>query len=613
MTTRTGLVLATLLAVLVAPAWAGDGEDVEPPKNEDTIEFTTSYTGASSDDAEHRVAEYDLVESNPILGLAWFTSPYDANLFSLVFERKSDAFFHGEAAIDLDRKVRVTASADGLLHRLDHDPLANLQAVSDVKVVRSTDFEPGVDYQIRRRRYEVDAEFQHPDVAGFVWRAGYAREERDGTRQHLSTSHCTSCHTTSQGREIDRTTTDVTLGAHLRTGKFDLDYALLSRAFVEDGLTPSAPYERAYHPGFPAGPSAGLQTPFNDRLWFQNGSVPVDAVPEIKKTSHRLQAKATLGTSRFLDFTLVSAETENRGTDLAYEFTGYRGRYSTRLGQRGKLNVSAAFDEIENDSVFIDLLALNGLASPPITNYPGGFPAGITFEEWRRLLTGDATLNFTDYTRNSAMDRSIARLRADGSWRLARRGTLRVGYRYESVDRDNVVLTDGDGETTTQTIKVGWNQRYRKRLRWHNLLEYKTVDNPYVNVDGGLRLFAGYLDEPTGIVVGNAASPKAPTSLQYYELHELRAADLGLAPSTRTKFRSSGTWSKKGGKLSVTGNLRYQDAENDDLDYTDWSQDTLGIGANVFVASGPRFLFNVGVDHFVQETDAEAIIPLMDG
>ena len=59
--------------------------------------------------------------------------------------------------------------------------------------------------------------------------------------------------------------------------------------------------------------------------------------------------------------------------------------------------------------------------------------------------------------------------------------------------------------------------------------------------------------------------------------------------------------------------MRYRAAENDDLDYSDWSKDTVGVGVNLWVAAGPQFQFTMGIDHDESQTDAMMYIPLMDG
>ena len=85
-----------------------------------------------------------------------------------------------------------------------------------------------------------------------------------------------------------------------------------------------------------------------------------------------------------------------------------------------------------------------------------------------------------------------------------------------------------------------------------------------------------------------------------------------VANGGRSSYRSNVNWSPKG-TWSLSGNARFSSSENDELDYSTWEQDSLGIGANFWMAASPEFFFTLGVDHAVQETDAFTAIPLMDG
>lgn len=612
MKTRNWMLVLAAAALLISPASAYDDEDYESAEDKDEVTLTMGYQASSSEESLLRVAEYDSVEANPIVGLSWMTSPYGRNLFSFDLQRLESNDFDAAFSLDLDRVVRVSATGHGLLHRLDHDPLANLEGVSDLKVVRHTDLEPGAEYQINHRLYDVRADF-HPPVASWLsYRVGYREEQRQGRRQVLSTSHCTSCHVVGQGREIDNATTDFVFGAHARAGGMDLDYEILTRGFREKGQTPMGIYEEAFRPATPgsAPDPDSVVRPFNDRLWFQNGENPINQVPELRRTAHKLKARGRINPNNAVNFTLVRSTTENRTTNLEYEFSGFRGRYTAKFKNNVRLNVWGQWDKIENDPYFVDLVALNGLTSPPISDGGPGY-TGVTYEQWVNNVLlptrpGDPEpVNFSDYDRLSPMDREDSRLGADVYWRANRRSTVRLGYKYRSIDRDHVVLNDGTGKTTSHTVKAAWNYRAAKRLRWTNTLRYSTIDNPYINVDGGLR---AYSEDPVGI----APSPKSPLSLQYFELQALRVANLSSVPTDELRFRSQATWSPKG-KWALSGNVRYRDAENDELDWTQWERNSFGIGANLWYAAGPQFQFTLGVDSQQQETDAAAIVPVMDG
>lgn len=623
---KNAWLLPLLVALFVAiPVSAEEAEDAEPPEDDSEVKLTTGYQGSSVDGEVFRVAEYDVVEPTPLLGLMWRSSPYDRTTVGFEFFRKGSNESRGAAALDVGRVARVEATLDGFIHRTDNDPLDNLQAVSDIKTVRRSDLDHGVDYQIRNRLYDVQASFQHPSVPSLTYRAGYRSLQRKGSRQVLSTAHCTSCHTIGQGREVDQSTNDVTAGVHWTSGSIDLDYEVLGRKFAEKGTTPTARYDIALRPappgwvpdpsGQPVAPPADTVAPFDDRVWFQDASLPIDEIPEVSRERHKLKFRTGFEGGSALNLMAVVSNTENRSTTLAYDFEAYRASYLAKLGSASRINAYGAYEKLENDPVFVDFEQLFGPA-PVAGGYPGIIGA-ISYQDWRRLDDvppglADANITFNSLTRASSLDRETTRVGLDWVWRAVRRGSLKVGGEWEQVDRSNVVLADGTGKTTTTQLRVAWNQRFRNRVRLNARADYTDTDNPYVAVDGGLRR---YVEDPAnpGQPLGVASTPKSFDSLQYYELHRFRVANLSLFPSAELRARANASWGPKGANWSVNGNARYRDSENDELDFTNWKQNDYGVGANFVVSAGTRFLFNVGVDHWRQETDAEAIIPLMDG
>lgn len=604
---NTRWILLAALLLLVTPVLAGDGEDAEVPADESTAEITTGYQDSGTSGTLIRVAEYEVVDSTPIMGLLWRTSPYANTTFGIqVTNWKTQDNFAIGSELDVDRKIRVKAQSNQFIHRLDHDPLDNLQAVSEIKVTRRTDFNPGDDYLINNNITNILGEFQHPGAKHWTFRAGYFQMHRKGTKQQLNTSHCTSCHATSQTRDVDNKTYDVIAGVHLGVGKVDFDYQYTGRVYQDDAGGITAPYEKGYHPmASPSGsPGVGLVTPFNDRLWYQDGNFSVNNVPETRHDISQFKALATFKPGTTLNFTIVDSVSKNQSTNLQYDFQAYRGKYTMKAGKKWRFNLFAHYEKLQNDTVPIDLVSLNGLLGAPRTSYPG-FADPLTFQEWRQQVD-DPSLVFNEFTRFSAMNREIGRAGADATWRATRAGWLRLGYRYNSTDREYVTLANGTGKTEAHTLKVGWNQRFRNRVRLHTKLTYRQVDNPYVNVDGAWRL---YQDNPDGI----APSPKSPASLQYYQLHGLRAANVSSFATEDLKVRASASWGPKNARWWFTGNVRYRDAKNDELDFTEWQQNTTGVGVNWWVAASRRFNFMVGLDSYRMETDAEAIVPLMDG
>ena len=66
-------------------------------------------------------------------------------------------------------------------------------------------------------------------------------------------------------------------------------------------------------------------------------------------------------------------------------------------------------------------------------------------------------------------------------------------------------------------------------------------------------------------------------------------------------------------KSTLNFTASYRDAQNDDLDYTKWNKDNIGAGVNFWIAAAPKVSVMVGLDGVRQSTDAEVIVPVMDG
>jgi hypothetical protein len=608
----TTALLAALLA-LTAPSAAEmeSTDETEPPEDKFGLELDTGYVGSSTEGNLDMVAQYTVTEPNPWVALRYHNSPYAKNFFKLDFRRRNSQSAEGALSFDGNRVWELEADYDGLLHRLEHDPLTNLQAVSEIKVVRSTDYEPDAEYSINYRVLDAGLAIRPPQVKWLTLRVGAREQQREGTRQQLAVSHCTSCHVTGQGRQIDQSTTDLTVGAHFKVGRVDIDYEYLDRSFTENAPTLEAPYERAYHPA-----NVPLNTPFNDRLWYQDGDFPVAEVPDLQKTRQTFKVRASYDRGQALTFTLAQSETTNEKIGAEYQYLAYRGLYSWRPGEKTRVNFWGRYDQIENDTVIVDLPEVFGPA--PTSPYPPTNTAE-TFQNWRIGLQGSPLHSqfrlpdFEVWTRQSSLNRTNSNLGVDAVYRPYRYGSLRLGYQYAQIDREYVTLADGTGESTSHILTASWNQRIARKLRWNTNVRFVDTDNPYVAVDAGCR---EYLPDPAdpALPAGISPSPpgpKGPNSLQYYELHQLRVADLTAIPSQYLGVRSHVTWSR--GHWAVTGSVRYREAENDTLDMSEWDRETVGAGVNLWVGIRPGLHFTAGIDTVRQETDTKVCVPIMDG
>jgi len=634
-TTRSVLVLAVAL-LLALPAAGYDDEDYKPPEAKGEGHLDVGYQDSDTEGNPTLVAQYNDIDANVLAGLKWTNNPYATNQYLAMIDWTSADQNKAKLGFDFGRTARIDFEHVALPHRLDHDPLYNLQAVSTIKVVRSTDLEPGAMYQLRYSNSKIDGEFLTPSVPGLSFLAGYRMQTREGRKQSLHTGHCSACHTTAQGRDINQKTRDATVGVNFSTGAWDFNYTLLNRSFVENAASPVATFETPFRPAPPPwSPTPDVlpgETLFTDRLWFpvpgtgapyDSQTAVYDVVPETERIAHNLKIKATVRDKDALNLTFVQSSTTNENTSLSYDFQGVRGRYTWVPGDKLRINFIAKRSTIENDSVFIDLPSLWG-GGPYTTTYGG--VGTTTFQGWREWMAANPgpdyradPQNFDNYTRYSSLNRTENRLGVDVFWRPLKRGSFRGKLTYKTTDRDNVILADGSGKTTSTKAKLGWNMRFGKRLRWFNTLVYETVDNPYINQQAARRAFQGFRQDgfvfglgDTDLGANPGPTPKNPYSMQYYQLQQYRVANLTNVPNTFGRFRTAINWSPSG-RWSLGGNFKYRRAENDELNYSTYARDNYGLGANFWIALGPKVQLTLAADMLKSETDAYIAVPLMDG
>ena len=79
----------------------------------------------------------------------------------------------------------------------------------------------------------------------------------------------------------------------------------------------------------------------------------------------------------------------------------------------------------------------------------------------------------------SAKSRKVTEFGIDGVYRLAKGTTLRLGYEYEDVERDEEEL----GETETNTFKVALKSRLNKQFSGQISYQYQDIDDPFHGED----------------------------------------------------------------------------------------------------------------------------------
>ena len=120
--------------------------------------------------------------------------------------------------------------------------------------------------------------------------------------------------------------------------------------------------------------------------------------------------------------------------------------------------------------------------------YTANFPALTAVTNLDPALGYDTTTGDVHY--ESAESRDVTEFGIDGVYRLAKGTTLRLGYEYEEIDRDEDEL----GDTETNTFDIAVNSRFSKELSGRVSYKYQDIDEPLRGANTGILQTAAFQD-----------------------------------------------------------------------------------------------------------------------
>lgn len=534
------LFLALLLVWGQIPTWAA------PEDFEAEIEFEAGFEAVATSDLESKkVGEYEVMDKglHPTIGFSLSGNRGDdyLDIGGLFLDDEEQSYY---LDADFRRMVRQSFEYDRFQHWLDHDPMDNLNAVyspGDPHVVtHHTDYDMDDEYHIIHSQTKSSTEIALPFIPGGQFKFDYRKESRDGHRQSMTMSKCTSCHVQSHSRTIAEDTEDynpsitATFG-DARSNQLALEYSLLYREFTEEGDTPTNLYDEGVNPR-----KIGSK-PFGDRLWYQNEEIAYDQVPDMEKLAHTVKAEASLpdtNTSLFASYVNANVENEDEGLEVDSDAAAFRITNTYIPGL--VLNAGFRWMEIDNDDALVNYAEPTG-GNP---DYSGTYQS----------FYGTSDPAFTwPYNRESALSRDD--FKAD----LKARYTIRPGlsvhgsYAWQQIDRESYLVGEDETKTETDTYKLGINGRYG-RLKARVRYTYEDIDNPFVNStaseQGGACEAFG-----TQSTTGNWRLGE-----QYYQFWTTRTQDMSNQPEERHEITANVSYPIRH-NLSLSGHYRWQDEE----------------------------------------------------
>ncbi|MEW5806515.1 MAG: GSU2204 family CXXCH-containing (seleno)protein [Acidobacteriota bacterium] len=564
------LIILSAILLMGGLVWADDTEG----------SVTFKYTVVSDEDSKVKASEYRDDEDSAGFAVDLTSQMQDHGLFLISGHTSTKDDHSYGLSLWTGPHFSISASYREFVHNTIHDPLTNLEAISDVKVTRFTDFNPETDYGVVYTDTNARIDYAVHGYENLKLYLSYRDESRKGWKQARTVSHCSTCHVVGMDRKVDQSMQDGEVGASLMVKNFRLAVSHLSRTFKENGATPTFTYEDALHPA--------LRTPvFEDRVQYDldEGAQLINQVPKVEKTQDNIQLDFNWN-SGDLTAAYTMAEVTNKTTHNAFDYNALLARGKQRLSEKMTLRLRFRTYEIDNDDYFVDTAEPAAIAGP----YVG--------ETYRQHYGYDP-----DFLRRSAMNRTVSDGLAELQYRYMKRGHLKFGLRYTSVDRDHFEVSEGEKETVTNKFYVDWRHWIPESWKLMANLSYSDISHPFGIVDGGCN--PDMDTTPVG-------SPLAPGSLQYYEWQDAREYNLSNQPSKDLFFRFSASRPLKG-TTTLMFNTRYKDQKNSDLDFSKWDRNSLMASLYLNWTAMDRWSWFAGYNYSDEETTTHVCIPVMDG
>lgn len=569
----TRLVPALLAAILLAvPMWAQEMRG--------TIE--AAGRGTSTDSSPNLAAEYTNTDGGAELRAA-IEGAFEGFYLAVNADVRSDDDQRLSLSVDVNRLVRSHTTFSRLPHRLVHDPLDNLRgSISDVKAVWSTDLEPAATYEIRYGELTNRNDFQIASLPWLTVTTDVREQWREGHRQALAVSHCSTCHIQSQGREVNEHTREAGISARAAVGGWSITGRVANRDFRERAPSPRRVYELVEHPA--------QRTPlFRDRIQYdaRNGALAYDVVPTTEKDIARLEIANANVAGFAVNLTGVRTNLTNTVTGNEVEYRGAALLLARRIGKAGNFSLRARTTTIDSTDTFVDTVEPPAVAGPY---------AGKTYRERYGFDP--------DFLRQSAIDRTVNEATARYVHRLGRGASLQAQYDVRAIDRDTYQVAPGETTTLEQRLRLAYQARPLKGLTLRASATYGDVQHPFAIIDGACNL------EP--LQTTPTSSPLVPGSAQYWQIHDARSADLSASPASWAELKLAGTY-QLGTSSMAALSLRYWDGDNTEQDLNQWSRTLTAATATWNWAPMENATVYAAATYGTRKLEQHVCIPLMDG
>lgn len=555
------IILLTIICfVVLLPLSAEDTEK----KKEENIEAKVSFgvVSVGKSDSMVKTKEYCPVDEGirPIL-----KSSLKGNINKMFFNMLSK--FNGDISdqshvlnFDFNRVLKQKISFDSLYHRLDHDPLTNIDVISEARsAAYAEDFNPTDQYYLKRTEFVSKTQLSLPLVPGVKFYVHYRDEQRQGMYQARTLSKCSACHVVAKSRSINSYNRDVEIGTNIRVGKSNIDYSYTANQFRERNAAPQYLYLENQHP-------ENMSKVFTARIGIgDNENLPFDVVPESKKGTHLLKAAIPLTKDKVFSAQYTGSTVENVNSNLQWKSNAFAGAFTARFGKKAFFNAVVMYQKIDNDSVFVDINERLDIGGPYV---------GKTYAEVFDYL------DTFDWTRYSSLSRTVMDFKTNFRYKFSKKFKLRLGFDYKDIDREYFEVMNTKKATFKARVTLKPADKFNVVLDG----KFSTLTDPFANLKGGIS---------QGVQLYALSSPLAPTAVQFYTWHLAREGTMTNYPEKISELRGRFHWGPSS-KFSLNANLLYKAEDNDNLvtSGASWNRELFQWGTDLWVLLSKKFSFS---------------------
>jgi hypothetical protein len=575
---KTSLVVAVGLLLLFAAA--GSASDTDGVSSKTTVWIGGHLVDNS--DYYKKIGEYSSYDHNstPEFGLTYQSiTPNSVFYFDGFYFNPDNAF--GIVSTNVADRFKGVFQYRSFTKQTGQDLLENIEArewLSDHpggKILTHELTDEGADYNFDRREVLSRISILLSEQDNLKLTVAHRAIFKEGSEQSIASTHCFSCHLTSESATISERTHHIEAGLDGEVGALDVGYKFAYRQFETDAHGNQAYWDEAVHP---VNGSAGAE--FDSRLNYSDESLAYGTKPKTEKVSHKIRVRGKAGKGRFSS-ALNMSRARNEMNNLETKSWAGVLNYAVMLSPTTRLVTKLSASGIDSDDPLIDL------------------------DPYRDGRTGVVT-DF-DFVRYSSLDRTTADFSAELFRRLSPNSSVSLLGGYDRVAREDYI-TVGDGLTTgTFTGQVKF--RHRQGLKYNTSLKYRfeKISDPFVSSRDLFEANGSELLEPLLDSAGNPSN-----WYFYYQREALRYQAITTEPTDIHKIEWTTNY-RPSSRTSMNLKVGASMDKNGDLDSLDVEHKKFNGNASFTFLPDSKWVFTGGANYRFERSRGPVAVALFDG